>query len=171
MAWPNTWPSERHGRQAERIIDPNGYLYAPPRPRPLWWPDRLAVAQLEYSYDLAGLYDPRHEAPYVVTAAIAPSGPVEAQAVSLTVERTMLRLTLTGGQPTRHYRILFVVALSGGRVLPIEINQRVLKQLPTDKPAFEINPAFGTPIQWVAGGGCLVLDVGNSGYGAIIAGF
>jgi hypothetical protein len=113
---------------------------------PSWWPRRQAGATLTYALDVSGEIDQSTDFVESATLAIAPSGAGEAVASNFVVSGPVLTATLSEGQPTRVYTMLFTLTCYNGLVYEFLVYQGVPPGLPGYQIPLPPSPGYGTPI-------------------------
>lgn len=131
-----------------------------------WWSSKAPLESLVWTEMITPYINPT-DVIQTVVASIAPFGPGELTATSISVIGQTIGLTLTEGQPTRVYTVQFVVTMTNGNVYQLSLNIRVRQILPTDQPSSVPIAGFGTSITW--NGGVVSYTLGLVGIATLAA--
>lgn len=137
---------------------------------PSWWPRKRQGQTLTYALDISAEINTETDVIQTVEAMIAPSGAGEEQGANLDVSGDVLTLTLSAGQPTRIYTILFTVTMVDANVYQFLVYQGIPPGLPGYPVQPPPNPGYGTALTWVAPPGFDFRNPNNSGYIGILGG-
>lgn len=83
-----------------------------------------------------------------LTLKAAPSGAGELALANLTVSGSAAQFTVSDGQPTREYTLVFSAPLDDGEEIEWELFQTVKPYLAGDLPQDAPSLGFGTPLSW-----------------------
>lgn len=137
---------------------------------PSWWPRKRQGQTLTYALDISAEINTETDVIQTVTAQIAPSGTGEEQGANPNVTNDIITLTMSGGQPTRIYTILFTVTMVDANVYQFQVYQVIPPGLPGYPVPPPPSPGFGAAATWVAPPGFDFRNANNSGYIGILGG-
>ena len=111
-------------------------------------PSKYPDAGLDYAIDITLAIDPAVDFVSSISVQVAPSGLGEMRISGLSLVGDVVTVIATGGQPGRHYRLKYIVAMTDGRVFAFVALQPVTPVLPWDQAQPIPSRGFGTAIVW-----------------------
>ena len=130
----------------------------------LQWPIAESGEDLDYSVDLAPLYDKTGDSNEIIYASIAPSGAGELSIVSLNASDSELEIYLSGGVPGRTYKVRLDIVTAQGREYSLIVLLPIEKSCTPFIQPLPPSPDFGPVTVWPANG--IALE-GNVGFWAL----
>ena len=119
-----------------------------PQPQKRWFTPHIVGESLDYTFDISTAIAVGSDIVSNLSVQIAPSGAGEMVASNLSVNGTLATITVTGGQPTRIYTILFAATMTDGRVYYFVVNQMVAAVFVTDQAPAPPSTGYGSTMTW-----------------------